>query len=106
MYGFNPLDTMNAAFAGWRMAAEAQSVIVYRMMGMAGLWAVAPSENSRMISEKGPTLMAAQNAAMRKAISGGSAEEIYSAWLKPIGQKTRANQKRLAKRGFTHGCML
>ena len=103
MYKFNPYNSMTVALAGWRMFSEAQTVIAYRLMGMAGLWAVAPTENARMISEKGPALLAAQSAAIGAALRGKGADEIYSAWLGPIGKETRANQKRLSKLGFHHG---
>ncbi|WOI55733.1 antifreeze protein [Palleronia sp. LCG004] len=95
-----PLDMFRAGLAGAQMAAEAQAVITYRLFGMAGIWSVTPSENNRMVSEKGPALMAANLAAWNAAMKGGRPDEIYSAWLKPIGRRTRSNARRLGRRGL------
>lgn len=95
-----PLATIQAGFAGWRMMVEAQTVVAYRMMGMAGIWATDSSENSLMISEKGPALWSAQVAAANAMLRGARPDEVYSAWVKPIGRATRANASRLAKRGL------
>lgn len=100
MYPIVPLATMQAGFAGWRMMAEAQTVIAYRMLGMAGIWATDGGENSRMFSEKGPALWSAQMAATSAMMRGARPDEIFSAWVKPIGLKTRSNASRLSKRGL------
>ncbi|QFU08042.1 hypothetical protein PARPLA_02562 [Rhodobacteraceae bacterium THAF1] len=88
---------MTTSFAFWRMMTEAQTVIAYRTFGMMGLWAVSPSENDRMVSEKMPAFLAASQAATMAAMTGKSPDKIAAAWLRPIGGKTRANQKRLSK---------
>lgn len=95
-----PLATIQAGIAGWRMMVEAQTVIAYRMLGMAGIWATDSTENSVMISEKGPALWSAQVAATNAMLRGARPDEVFSAWVKPIGHKTRANASRLAKRGL------
>ena len=82
------------------MMAEAQSVIAMRMMGMAGIWSVTPAEDARMISEKIHAMTKATTDATRVALSGGTADQIGAAALKPIRRKTRANARRLSKRGF------
>ena len=81
----------------WRMIGEAQAVIAYRTFGMMGLWPVASSENDRMVSEKLPAFVAASQAATMAALLGKSPDKIMAAWLRPIGGKTRANQRRLSK---------
>lgn len=45
------------------MLAEANMVIAMRLWGMAGVWRVAPSENTRMVQEKTDALQAASLAA-------------------------------------------
>ncbi len=92
-------------FAWWglsmrtaQMMFEAQAVIGMRMLGMAGGWPVSPSENTRMIVEKGPAFMRASGAAMTAAMKGKRPDQIAEAALKPIGRKTRANAKRLSRR--------
>ncbi|MFN3211081.1 MAG: hypothetical protein ACE369_19200 [Roseovarius sp.] len=47
-----PADLWSNAFQAAMIVAEANAVIAMRLWGMAGFWAVTPSENSRMISEK------------------------------------------------------
>ncbi len=80
------------------MLADANMVIGMRMLGMAGGWPVAPSENARMVHEKWPAFVDAGGAAISAAMKGKRPDQIADAALKPIGRKTRANAKRLAKR--------
>jgi hypothetical protein len=81
------------------MLAEAQMVIGMRMLGMAGMWRVTPSEGARMVSEKLAAAQAATFAATRAAMQGKSPAVIADHALKPIRRRTKANAKRLAKRG-------
>ncbi|KAF0676810.1 antifreeze protein [Profundibacterium mesophilum] len=86
-----------------QMMAEAQVVIGYRMLGMAGLWAVAPTENTVMLTEKPGALMASGMAASRAMMSGAAPDKIIDAAVKPLGAKTRSNAARLMKRGPRFG---
>ena len=96
---------MNEYAFGWwglsiravQMMTEAQVVIAYRMMGMAGVWPVSASENARMVSEKVPAFITASGAATAAAMSGKRPDQILEAALRPIGLKTRANSRRLGK---------
>ncbi len=81
-----------------QMLAEAQAVIAYRTLGMAGLWPVAPTETMRMTMEKAPAFATAQMAAWQAMVTGASPDRVVAAWLKPIGKETRANEKRLSRR--------
>ncbi len=81
------------------IAAESSAVIWMRMMGMGGLWSVTPHENKRMVTEKTTAYGKAANAAMTAAMNGESAERVIAASSKPIRQATRANARRLSKRG-------
>lgn len=89
----------NAMQLGYLMA-EAQAVIAMRMMGMAGVWSVTPAEDGRMISEKVYAMTKATTDATKAAMNGGTVDEIAAAAIKPIRRKTRANAKRLGKRGL------
>ncbi len=89
----------NAMQFGYLMA-EAQAVIAMRMMGMAGVWSVTPAEDGRMISEKVYAMTKATTDASKVALAGGTADQIAAAAIKPIRRKTRANAKRLGKRGL------
>ena len=89
----------NAMQVGYLMA-EAQAVIAMRMMGMMGVWSVTPTEDGRMISEKVYALTKATTDATKIAMTGGTADQIAAAAIKPIRSATRANARRLGKRGF------
>lgn len=89
----------NALQVGYLMA-EAQAVITMRMMGMAGVWSVTPAEDGRMISEKVYAMTKATTDSAKVAMRGGTADQIAAAAIKPIRRKTRANAKRLGKRGL------
>lgn len=83
---------------GW-MALEAQSVIAMRLWGMAGLWSVTPSENRRMVSEKAAAFTRSGTAVARALMQGQSVESAAAAGLRPIRKATRANSRRLSRRG-------
>ena len=96
--------------AGWSnmvqigmVMAEAQAVIGMRMLGMAGLWNVAPGENRRMVLEKGAALVQSAERASAAMMSGEGPNRIAAAAIKPIRQRTRANVRRLAKRSVKKG---
>jgi hypothetical protein len=100
MRGFpSPAELLALQIRTGMMLAEAQMVIGLRMMGMAGLWRVAPSENTRMVTEKAAALQDAAAAATRAALRGAGPAAIADAALKPIRRRTRANAARLARRG-------
>ena len=80
------------------LLVETQIVMAYRTLGMLGLWAVAPGENTRMISEKGPAFADAAVAASRAALSGRRPDEVLGAWMKPLRRQTRSNARRLGRR--------
>lgn len=98
-----PIDTMqtlsNVMQTGL-LFAEANAVIWMRVWGMAGVWSVTPSENKRMVSEKIEASQKAMLAASKVAMRGGTPDAVTAAAIKPYRQKTRANSKRLAKRGL------
>lgn len=81
------------------MAFEAQAVITLRMLGMMGLWAVTPTENARMLSEKPTAFLQSASAAMNAAANGMRPDQIVTAAVTPIRQRTSANVRRLTKRG-------
>lgn len=81
------------------MLAEAQAVIAFRLMGMAGVWPVAPSEALKMLTEKPAAFAKAAKGAGAAVMHGKRPDQIAAAALAPIGRTTRSNAKRLAKRG-------
>ncbi|MFN4204292.1 MAG: antifreeze protein [Tabrizicola sp.] len=81
------------------MLVEAQMVIGMRMMGMAGLWRVTPSETARMSSEKVAAATQSAIATGKAIMTGKPPAVIADLALKPIARRTRSNVKRLARRG-------
>lgn len=96
---FNPAELFQLQMRFGLMLAEAQMVIGMRMLGMAGMWRVSPSENARMVSEKLSAAQDATLAATRAVLAGKPPAVIADHALKPIRRRTSANAKRLASRG-------
>lgn len=99
MQSSSPVALWSSMLRASQMMAEAQMVIGYRMLGMAGLWAVAPTENTVMITEKPGALLASGIAASQAFMAGKSPDKIIDAAVRPLGVKTRSNASRLSKRG-------
>ncbi len=74
----SPFQLWTLGFRTGVMLAEAQTVVLLRLWGMAGLWPVGPSESTRMVAEKWPAF-------------------LHDAALTPIARKTRANSRRLVR---------
>ncbi|MBJ3763780.1 antifreeze protein [Maribius pontilimi] len=83
--------------------AEAQGVIAMRLMGMAGIWSVTKTENRRMVSEKAHAMTKAVGDASVKMLQGAAPDAVAAAAIRPIRRATRANARRLTKRGFKKG---
>jgi hypothetical protein len=82
---------------------EAQTVIHMRLMGMAGMWSVGPQENTRMVTEKVEAMVKSATDAGHVTMRGGTPDEIAAAAMAPMRTATRANSKRLSKRGMKWG---
>ena len=95
----NPLDMWSTSLEVGMMALEAQAVIAMRLMGMAGVWSVTKTETSRMVTEKSAAMTKSMMNAGTATMRGASPEKIVAEAIKPYRQKTRANSRRLAKRG-------
>lgn len=81
------------------LLAEAQGVIAMRMLGLAGFWSMSSQENQRMVSEKIYALSQAARDATTVTLTGAGPEAALAAAIKPLRRRTRANVRRLAKRG-------
>jgi len=95
-----PFAFLNNTATMMNMTAEANAVISMRLAGMIGIWSVTDKENDRMVEEKIEAMGDAQFEMWKSAITGGSADDVIAAGLKPVRNATRANAKRLSKRGF------
>lgn len=101
---FEPLIEMtfalfNLGMAITRVAVESQMVIGMRLAGMAGLWNTRPDEVQRMYAEKPTAMLQSALAGARAMVSGDTPDAVVQAALKPISRRTRANARRLSKRG-------
>ncbi|MGR3436873.1 MAG: antifreeze protein [Shimia sp.] len=99
---WNPWAQAAAAYEIAWLAVETQTVIGMRLMGMAGAWNVTKGENARMVSEKLPAWGEAIAAGGAKAL-GGRPDLVLPAMVAPLRRKTKANARRLAKRGVRVG---
>ncbi len=81
------------------LAAEAQTVIALRTLGMMGLWNTGAQENKRMVAEKTDAFAKSAVAATAAMARGRRPDQIALAALKPLRQKTRPNVARLTKAG-------
>lgn len=94
-----PVDLVRTGSQVGLLMVESQAVVALRLLGLTGFWAVTPSETSVMISEKGPTLAKAASAATRAMASGKRPDQVLDAAVRPLRSRTRANVRRLSKRG-------
>ncbi|MEM6887896.1 MAG: antifreeze protein [Pseudomonadota bacterium] len=96
-----------SVFDYWRSAmqfgmimSEAQAVIAMRMMGMAGIWSVSPSQNTRMVTEKVHAFTKSVTTAGLVTMKGDPPARVTRAALASIRRKTRPNTRRLSSRGL------
>jgi hypothetical protein len=80
-------------------AAEAQCVIVLRMMRLASGHPGAAAETHRMVSEKFTALSAAQLAAGSALVKGKRPSAIMAIALTPFKRRIRKNRRRLSRIG-------
>lgn len=94
-----PFDIWRGTMTFAAMMAEAQLVVAARLLGMSGLWKLDRSENHRMVSEKVRAAAEAGRAASGALLRGVGPGAAALAALKPVRRRTRANVKRLGRRG-------
>ncbi|MEO8244436.1 MAG: antifreeze protein [bacterium] len=92
-------DFWRAQTAFLSLAAEANTVIALRTLGMMGLWNTATDEDSRMVSEKTDAFAKSAFATAGAIARGARPDQIAMAGLRPLRQKTRPNAARLTKAG-------
>ena len=90
------IDSVSAVAS---LAAETQAVVGFRMMGLAGMWSVTPSENRRMVDEKLPAFAESAISALFAGVRGMPPAAVVQAAIKPLRKRTRSNSRRLARRG-------
>ena len=93
------MQMLNSMSAVATLAVEAQTVVGFRMMGLAGLWSVTKSENRRMVDEKFPAFAESAMSALFAGVRGMPPAAVMQAAVKPLRKRTRSNSRRLARRG-------
>lgn len=96
----DPLALWRLWFETSMTMAEASAVMSMRLMGMSGMWSVTPYEQTRMWSEKPGAFVTSAGRATEAMLRGKDPVEVAAAAMRPIRAKTRANSRRLAKRGL------
>lgn len=92
-------DFMRVGTELMTLGLEAHSVVMYRVMGLSGLWSVTSDENHRMFTEKPAAFAESMASAYGAAITGASPDKVMSAAIKPLRSKTSSNVDRLSKGG-------
>jgi hypothetical protein len=92
-------DFWHAGVSAAAIVAESNMVIAMRLAGFAGMWNVSSGESQRMVSEKLAALQAATLAAAAATMRGATPPVVALAAMKPVRQRTRANVRRLVRRG-------
>ena len=81
------------------LAAEANTVIALRTLGMMGLWNTARDEDQRMVSEKSDAFAKSAKATAGAIARGARPDQIAMAGMRPLRHKTKPNLARLTKAG-------
>jgi hypothetical protein len=92
-------DLWRTQMTFFSLAAEAQTVIALRTLGMVGLWNVSHDEHSRMVSEKTEAFAQSAKATAKAIARGHRPDQIAMAGMKPLQRKTRPNVARLTRSG-------
>jgi hypothetical protein len=95
----SPFDSLRTASTFWTLAAEAQTVITLRTLGMMGLWNTGKGENERMVSEKTEAFTQSAMASAQAMVRGETPDQIAMAGMRPLQRKTKSNVARLTKAG-------
>ena len=99
----NLMSAVGAPYRVWaqmaRIAMDSQMVIGYRVAGMMGMMAQSPGEPFRMVAEKQAAASESLFAMAQAASRGDSADRVMSAALRPYSKRTRANSRRLTRKG-------
>ncbi len=93
-----PVDLMRTGIQALSLMAEAQSVMMYRMMGLSGMVSLTPLEKRRMLQEKPPAFAEAMMAATLAMLAGKAPTTVMEVSMEPLRRTARSNRQRLARR--------
>lgn len=92
-----PLGLLQLNLQAFTLAAEVQTVMTLRLLGMAGMIPASGGENSRMIMEKPAAFSHSWFAASSAVMAGKSADQVVEAAMRPLSTKVSANRRRLMR---------
>lgn len=95
----SPFDFLHTAQTFWSLAADAQTVIALRTLGMLGLWNTGAGESERMVAEKAEAFTHSAIASARAMARGETPDQIAMAGMRPLHRKAKSNAARLTKAG-------
>ena len=98
MVMFNPVGLWISGIATAQLMVETHTVVTLRVLGMAGLWPVAPGETQRTWREKPGAFVEAGGSAITALLTGKRPDQVVEAAVRPLRRRTRANSRRLWKR--------
>jgi hypothetical protein len=91
-----PMDAASLAWKAWQLQAQSAAVISMRIAGMAGMWAMPPSEWVRMVTEKQAAFAEAGQKMMLAAMTGAAPHRVAGRGISPLSRRTKANVRRLS----------
>jgi hypothetical protein len=95
----NPFEFASEAGRLTLFAVNVQAVMTMRILGMAGFWNTAPSENARMVREKQRAFAESAGALTGALMSGAYPLALMQSVTTPYESRVAANRKRLSRRG-------
>ncbi|WP_138464767.1 hypothetical protein [Poseidonocella sp. HB161398] len=97
-----PHDVMKLGFDLMWLGAESQAVIAMRLLGLGGIWHMEPDEPGLMMLEKSLGFAEATGAAITAASLGARFDQVLSAAVAPLRNRTAANARRLGQAGLRY----
>ncbi len=95
-----PHDVFKLGFDLMWLGAESQAVIAMRLMGLGGFWRIDADEPGLMVIEKHLGFAEATGAALTAASLGARFDQVLSAAVEPLRNRTAANARRLSQAGM------
>ena len=91
-----PMDAAALAWKAWQLQAQSAAVISMRMAGMAGAWAMPPSEWVRMTTEKQAAFAEAGHKMALAMMTGAAPHLVAGRGLAPLSRTAKGNARRLS----------
>ena len=90
-----PMDLALSGLRAWQVQAQSSAVMALRVWGMMGVWAMPPSEWTRMVTEKQAAFAEAGRKMALAAMTGAMPLAIHDKGMQPVARTVRGNARRL-----------